>query len=431
MVLHKLASEIHTLINNISSKKTLPNDIIESITNILIESDFDSIIIDKIISDIQKVLSKKYHSYSVMISKFKRILYDVLCITMKNKIHINYSKQYTFFIGLQGSGKTTTVAKYAQFLKKINIHKNILIVCLDTYRAGAYDQLRQNANRLNIDFWGDKTEFDPVEIIKKTILLYDSVYDYIIFDTSGRNYQDINLSLELKQMMRCFDNKDNISLVLICDGTHNCKTIEKHISEYEHIDFCIITKLDICDGGGPISICIKLGIPISHMSMGEHLYNFFKYDSSEIARKIVGIKNKKKFDKFIKHNMNDKLFKRIINNEYTLRDYRFQCEQFIAHIDMYGGLLPIPPNMKVTIQSHIVIMKSMTALELDTHEYLKLFKISQRQKSIISSRAKRIIIGSGKNSLDITTFFTMIKRFETMFKTVDIAKTIKKMNSIF
>ena len=103
------------------------------------------------------------------------------------------------FVGLQGSGKTTTCTKYAHFYKKKQW--KTCLVCADTFRAGAFDQLKQNAMKIKVPFYGSYTETDPVKIASDGVERFiEERYEVIIVDTSGRHKQQASLFEEMQQV---------------------------------------------------------------------------------------------------------------------------------------------------------------------------------------------------------------------------------------
>jgi signal recognition particle subunit SRP54 len=103
------------------------------------------------------------------------------------------------FVGLQGSGKTTSIAKFANHWKRKGW--KVAMVCADTFRSGAFDQLKQNATRIKVPFYGSYTEADPVRIAEEGVAQFrEENYDIIIVDTSGRHRQETALFEEMEQI---------------------------------------------------------------------------------------------------------------------------------------------------------------------------------------------------------------------------------------
>ncbi len=113
------------------------------------------------------------------------------------------------FVGLQGSSKTTTCTKYAYYWSRKNYR--VALICADTFRAGAFDQLKQNATKIRVPFYGSYTETDPVQIAKEGVDMFKKEgFDMIIVDTSGRHKQEGALFEEMKQVEQIVKPNDII-----------------------------------------------------------------------------------------------------------------------------------------------------------------------------------------------------------------------------
>jgi signal recognition particle subunit SRP54 len=397
MVLRDISDKILNFINDFKFSNSGQNHISEKINDILLGADIDQKLIDQVDAKINISNSERYTNST---ERLRFLIYKILIKIFKNK-KLPILHRHVIFVGLQGSGKTTSIVKYALYLSKQN--KNVVVVCCDTYRAGAYDQLKQNANRAGIRFWGDRYEYNPLVIIRKAVKKFKK-YDHILFDTSGRNIQDVGLMGEYDQIQKAILKK---TIMLVCDGQHG-NTVKKHI--YGKVDMAIITKLDMCGGGGAISACNINKIPISHIGTGEHFQNFERYNEKVLASKITG------YNTIINDKVSKKTWKKLSKNEYTLRDHYIQCCEFIKYRNIMSSMMGNDKNLNdiyKKINIHISMMKSMTELELETVNYIVLFKLTNKK---MSSRVKRVILGSGSNYKDFLEMSDVIKKFKWMFQ---------------
>ena len=156
------------------------------------------------------------------------------------------------FVGLQGSGKTTTCTKYAYSYAKKGFKS--CLVCADTFRAGAFDQLKQNATKVGIPFYGSYSETDPVRIAKEGVEQFKREhYDMIIVDTSGRNMQEANLFEEMKQIEATIKPND---IIFVMDGSIGQAAFDQAqaFKNQVAVGGVIVTKLDgHAKGGGALS----------------------------------------------------------------------------------------------------------------------------------------------------------------------------------
>lgn len=145
------------------------------------------------------------------------------------------------FVGLQGAGKTTSIAKFANFYQRKGW--KTAMVCADTFRAGAFDQLKQNATKLRIPFYGSYTEADPVVIAEEGVDQFVSEnYEIIIVDTSGRHKQEGALFEEMQEISAAV-NPDNT--VFVMDATQGQAVYDQALGFREAVNV------------GSVSICIK------------------------------------------------------------------------------------------------------------------------------------------------------------------------------
>ena len=158
------------------------------------------------------------------------------------------SPNVIMFVGLQGAGKTTTIAKFANhYLRK---GYKCCMVCADTFRAGAYDQLRQNATKLRCPFYGSYTEADPVRIAQEGVDQFKAEkYEVIIVDTSGRHKQETALFEEMQEIRAAIEPQN---VIFVLDATQGQAVHEQASSFHEAIDIgsVVITKLDGHAKGG-------------------------------------------------------------------------------------------------------------------------------------------------------------------------------------
>ncbi|VDM28477.1 unnamed protein product [Toxocara canis] len=151
------------------------------------------------------------------------------------------------FVGLQGSGKTTTCTKLAYYYQKKGW--KTCLICADTFRAGAFDQLKQNATKARIPFYGSYTEMDPVVIAANGVDKFkEDGFEIIIVDTSGRHKQEASLFEEMLQ------NPNNVVFVMDASIGQACEAQARAFSSTVDVGSVIITKLDShAKGGGALS----------------------------------------------------------------------------------------------------------------------------------------------------------------------------------
>lgn len=302
------------------------------------------------------------------------------------------------FVGLQGSGKTTTIAKYAQWYKMKNWSCGM--VCADTFRAGAFDQLKQNATRIKVPFYGSYTEADPVVIAKEGVEQFKKQgFEMIIVDTSGRHKQSDDL---FEEMVRVKDAVQPDEIIFVMDSTigQAAKDQAQAFSDSVDVGSVIITKLDgHAKGGGALSAVAMTGSPIVFIGTGEHFDDFEKFEGRSFIKRLLGMGDLETLvDEFKAKGIFDQnpdMIKRMSQGLFSFRDMYQQFEQ-VKSLGPLGRVMSMIPGLPAVqkgqeregqerIQRFTYMMNSMNELELDgIHD-------------IDRSRAERIARGSGCN----------------------------------
>jgi signal recognition particle subunit SRP54 len=187
------------------------------------------------------------------------------------------------FVGLQGAGKTTTCTKLARHYQTRGF--KTALVCADTFRAGAFDQLKQNATKAKIPYYGSLTQTDPAIVAAEGVAKFKKErFDIIIVDTSGRHRQEEELFTEMTQIQTAVTPDQTI---LVLDGTIG-QAAESQSSAFKATaDFgaIIITKTDgNAAGGGAISAVAATHTPIIFLGTGEHMMDLERFEPRAFPR---------------------------------------------------------------------------------------------------------------------------------------------------
>ena len=205
-------------------------------------------------------------------------------------------KKILIFVGVNGSGKTTTIGKIAN---KILSNKKILIAACDTFRTAAVEQLENWAKKNNSGFITGKSKQDPASVAyQATEKFRKENYDFLLIDTAGRlsnNTNLINQLIKLKNVISKVDSCIKIETVLVLDGTNGSNMIKQAeiFGKEIKVSSIIITKLDgTAKGGALISIANKFEIPISYVGLGESVEDLLEFNSKSFARSILNLEEK-------------------------------------------------------------------------------------------------------------------------------------------
>lgn len=197
---------------------------------------------------------------------------------------LSHSKPFVeLILGVNGAGKTTSIAKLAYLYKQQN--QKIILGACDTFRAGAIEQLKLWAQKLDIEIVASSQGHDPSAVAFDTISKAKAKdFDRVIIDTAGRLQNQKNLALELEKIIRICDKAFSGAphrKILVLDGTQGNAGIlqAKAFNEFVKLDGVIITKLDgTAKGGGLFSIARELELPILYIGVGESMQDLYEFD---------------------------------------------------------------------------------------------------------------------------------------------------------
>lgn len=273
-----LEKTINAVASNRPQDKKITKDILEEL---LLEADVPYEITEEIIYYLPpKDIVSKDDLTRVMQTYF---LYDNKKIEAKPFVQM--------IIGVNGAGKTTTIAKLANLYK--NSGKNVLLGASDTFRAGAVEQIKLWANKLNVPIVASSQGHDPAAVAFDTISsAVAKNYDYAIIDTAGRLQNQKNLASELEKIVRisnkAFEGAPH-QKILVLDGTQGNAGIAqaKAFHDIVKIDGVIITKLDGTSKGGSLfGVARELELPILYIGVGERMEDLIKFDAKEFVDTI-------------------------------------------------------------------------------------------------------------------------------------------------
>jgi len=327
------------------------------------------------------------------------------------------------FVGLQGSGKTTTCTKLAYYYQRKGW--KTCLICADTFRAGAFDQLKQNATKARIPFYGSYTEIDPVVIAQEGVEKFkEENFEIIIVDTSGRHKQQDSLFEEMLQVEQAV-KPDNIIFVMDATIGQACEAQAKAFKDKVDVASVIITKLDgHAKGGGALSAVAATQSPVIFIGTGEHTDDFEPFKVQPFVSKLLGMGDiEGLIDKVneLKLDDNEELMKKLKHGQFTLRDMyeQFQNIMKMGPFSQIMGMIPgfssdfmtkgSEQESKARLKKLMTIMDSMNDAELDSLEGEKLF-------SRCPSRVTRVARGAGVSQREVSELLSQYKKFAQMVK---------------
>ena len=286
-----LSSNILTSFQN----KKVDTETLEELEAVLISADISLDVVEKLINSVRKVKTSDQDITKTVLETLSKEIEIILQPREGGSLEENINnKKILIFVGVNGSGKTTTIGKIAS---KISSEKKVLIAACDTFRAAAINQLKDWAHKNQNDFFSGNANQDPASVaFQATEKFNKENYDYLIIDTAGRlsnNTNLVNQLVKLKNVVSKINIETSIETVLVLDGTNGSNMIDQVevFSKSLNVNGLIITKIDgTAKGGALISIAKKYEIPINFVGLGEKIEDMHKFSAKEFSSSMLGIK---------------------------------------------------------------------------------------------------------------------------------------------
>lgn len=417
-VMHKIKGYGRITEENIS-------DMMREIRLSLLEADVNYKVVKEFTNKVkEKALGSNVNSKLSPGEEFVKIVKDELTELLGGDsvpLETNKNPTITMLVGLQGSGKTTTIGKLANYLRKNNKKKPLLVAC-DVYRPAAIDQLMTIGKELNIEVYSEGKK-DPVEITKNAInYAKENKFDYILVDTAGRLQIDEKLMEELKNITTTINPHETLLVIDAMMGQDAINVINGFNDKLK-LTGVILTKLDgDTRGGVALSVRHLTNIPIKFIGVSEKMDGLSEFHPDRMASRIIGMGDVLSLVEKVSSEIDEKdaedLVKKMTKGTFDLEDFLKQLKQVkkLGPLENIIKLLPGAKKMGLTNvkidpkkMSHTeAIVLSMTPYERKHPEILK------------ASRKQRIASGSGTT---VTEVNQLLKQFEEM------KKMMKMMNN--
>ena len=332
-------------------------------------------------------------------------------------LNISGNPATLMLVGLQGSGKTTTIGKLANYLRKNNKKKPLLVAC-DVYRPAAIDQLKQIGKELNIEVYSEG-KGNPVEISKNGIkYAKDNGYDYVLIDTAGRLQIDESLMDELDNIQKEV-NPDETILVIDSMMGQDAINVINGFNDKIKLSGVILTKLD-GDTRGGVALSVKhlTNLPIKFIGVSEKMDGLTPFYPERMASRILGMGDILSIVEQVQSEIDEKeaeeTAKKMMKGNFDLEDFLNQLNQ-IKKLGPLENLLKLLPGAKkmglnnVNIDPKIMKRTEAIVLSMTLEE--------RRDPSILkASRKKRIADGSGTTVTDVNKLLNQFEEMKKMMK---------------
>lgn len=407
-----------------------------SIREALIEADVAMPVCEQFIQDVtEKAIGSKITQELKPGEALVKLVFDELVHILgdeKSELKLKAKPPVVIMmVGLQGSGKTTSTAKLAKWLKERE-KKQVMVVSTDVYRPAAIEQLAQCAEQVGVQLCPSSSDEKPAAITKKALkAAKDNHCDVLIIDTAGRLHVDDKLMEEIQNIAKISCPQECLLVVDSMAG-QDAANVAKHFSKRMSLTGTILTKTDgDARGGAALSMRMITQKPIKFIGTGEKLDGLEEFHPDRLARRILGMGDilslieeaERKVDKSVADKMAKKLRK----------GKRFDFNDFLAQINQLrkmGGMQSIMskmPGMAKMPQKAAGMMDDKSITKMEAIVFSMTAKERQFPGLINGSRKRRIAQGSGTQVPDVNR---MLKQFAQMQKMMKRFKGNKMMNKM-
>eukprot|EP00245_Coleochaete_scutata_P012783 TRINITY_DN5007_c0_g3_i1.p1 TRINITY_DN5007_c0_g3~~TRINITY_DN5007_c0_g3_i1.p1 ORF type:complete len:496 (-),score=143.21 TRINITY_DN5007_c0_g3_i1:19-1506(-) len=440
MVLQELGGRISRALQQMSNSTVIDekvlNECLNEITRALLQSDVQFKMVQTLQQNIKKIVNLEDlaagHNKRKII---QQAVFSELCNILdagKTAFVPKKSKpSVVMFVGLQGSGKTTTCTKYAHYYQKKGFKP--ALVCADTFRAGAFDQLKQNATKAKIPFYGSYTEVDPVKIAQDGVERFRTEgCDLIIVDTSGRHKQEASLFEEMRQVATA-TSPDLVIFVMDSSIGQAAFDQAQAFKDSVAVGAVIVTKMDgHAKGGGALSAVAATKSPVIFIGTGEHMDEFETFEAKPFVSRLLGMGDwsgiVERIQDVIPMDQQPEMLQKITEGNFTLR-FMYDMFQNLLKMGPMGQVMEMIPGMSGMMpkgkekdiaaknKRYMTMMDSMTQKELDSSNVRLMSE---------TSRIVRVAKGAGVHVREVQELLEQFKMMAKGFSNMKGLKVGKK-----
>jgi len=432
MVLEKLGSSLYDALRKVIRAPVVDEDLVKELVRdfqrALLQADVNVQLVMELSQNIQKLaldeelppgISRREHLVKVVYDELTRFVGE-----KPQTLDIRPGKQNVLMlIGIQGSGKTTHAAKLARYFQKRGLKS--AVICADTFRPGAYDQLRQLAESINVDFYGEPENKDPVAIAVHGVKEFEG-HEVVIVDTAGRHKEEKTLMLEMQQIARQVRPQE---IILVLDGTIGQQAASQAAAFNEATDVgsIIVSKLDgTARGGGALSGVAATGAPIKFIGVGEKIEDLEPFVPSRFVGRLLGMGDIESLVAKVQEaevGLSEKDINAMLSGKFTLADMYQQFETMRSMGPLQKVLQMVPGLGYQLPDSELELAEE----RLDKYKYIidsMTPEEREKPKVLNASRVRRIARGSGTEEKDVRE---LIKQYNAMRKMLKQLKGRRRM----
>ncbi|MFH1821733.1 MAG: signal recognition particle protein Srp54 [Methanobacteriota archaeon] len=424
MVLEQLGRALHGALQKITRATHVDEqavkELVREIQRALLQADVNVELVLNLTKRIEKrALDEKMPAGMGRKEHVIKIVYEELSAFMGKPTPLQLEpgkSKVLLMVGLQGSGKTTSIAKLSAHFKKRGY--KLAVVCADTFRPGAYEQLSQLGQQVGVEVFGDPKASNPSKLAKEGVKQFKKEHlELIIVDSAGRHSKEESLMKEMQEIAKAVEPDE---IMLVIDGTigQQAKEQATAFKQATPIGSILVTKLDgTAKGGGALSAVAATGAPIKFIGVGEHIEDLEPFLPERFVARLLGMGDiETLLQKIEEAAKEEKLkpadMKAIMAGKMTLRDVYDQLEA-MSKMGPLKKIMQMIPGVGVSVPDEQMrvgeeklkkfkfIMQSMTPQELEDPKLLN------------ASRIRRVAKGSGTSEGEVRE---LLKQYEMMKK---------------
>jgi len=428
MAFEGLQEKLVKSLKNIQGKGTLTeknmDDALKDIRISLLEADVNYRVVKNFLSEVKS----KAAGQEVLLQvdpgeQLVKIVHDqIIDLLGTNEVTLNFEENkitYVMMCGLQGTGKTTSIAKIAnQLVTKQN--KKVLLVAADVIRPAAIEQLQSLGKAINVEVFSKGVETSAIATVEAAkAYAEDKGFDTVLIDTAGRLHIDEDLMNELKEIKE-YIQPENILLTVDAMTGQDIINIAQSFHDLLNVTGLVVTKMDgDARGGSVLSVRAITKVPVMYVGTGEKISDIEIFYPDRMADRILGMGDIVTLVETAQENIDEKeaeeTAKKMLSGQFTMDDMLKQIEQ-VSKMGPLGGLIKMIPGMgdlakqidedeaKDNLKTTRAIIQSMTVEE-------------KENPSIINNRRKkRIAAGSGTSVSDVSKLVSQFEKMKKMMK---------------
>jgi signal recognition particle subunit SRP54 len=396
-------------------------EFVRDLQRALIQADVNVRLVLSVTENVQKrALEEKPIGGMTRKDQIVKILYEELDRMLGGERELKLDKgkvNVIVMLGVQGSGKTTTVSKLARLYTKKGF--KVGVVAADTFRPGAVTQLKTMCERVGVDVYSQEGESDSVKVAQAGKRFFEGSKNLIIIDTAGRHKEEKSLLDEMSSIVSKV--KPDLNLLVI-DGTigQQCYNQALAFHKTSPVGGIIVTKLDgAAKGGGALAAAAATGAKIYYIGTGERVDDLEEFSSTRFVGRLLNMGDLKSLldmAKQLEGEVDEKRVQRMMSGKLTMDDFLFQFEQ-VNKMGSLKKILELIPGVSGNMKAEDLekaekdmkiwksIIQSMAKNERDTPETLN------------APRIRRIAKGSGRSEKEVRELITKYRQTKSLMKT--------------